>query len=296
VPRLGRLEHVELGVADADRAVDFYTRVLGLREIAREGDTVYLGCGRDENYDLAVVEDRPGLRHFAVRVEDAAAVEHYQRRLEDGGVRCERRDGSEPGQLTGVRFALPGATQMELVCVRDRRYHRPTRPALAGAVTHAPLDVDHVNILSLDVEKDAAFLRDLLDFRLSDVKKSPDGFWIQAFTRLGDQHHDVAVTMATTHVQHLHHVAWTVTGIEHMKVLIDRIAEDDVDLELGPGRHFTGSSIFSYFWEPGGNRFELSAEVATVDPSADTVYTDGTVSDISAWGPLFVPPSFRKGT
>jgi catechol 2,3-dioxygenase len=86
------------------------------------------------------------------------------------------------------------------------------------------------------------------------------------------------------------------TGVEHMKTLIDRIAQAGVGLELGPGRHFTGSSIFSYFWEPGGNRFELSAEVASVDPSAPTVYTDATVEDISAWGSLAVPPSFRRGT
>jgi catechol 2,3-dioxygenase len=293
VPRLGRLEHVEMGVANVDSAVDFYTRVFGLVEIGRQDGTVYLGCGGDENYDLAVVAGGSGLRHFAVRVEDVGTVDHYQRKLEAMGVACERRDASEPGQQTGVRFALPSQAQMELVCVADRGYHRPTRSAAAA---HGPVDLDHVNLLSLDVEEDATFLRDVLDFKLSDVKKSPDGFWIQAFARLGDQHHDVAVTMATSHLEGLHHVAWTMTGLEHMKVLIDRIAQAEVDLELGPGRHFTGSSIFSYFWEPGGNRFELSAEVATVDPSAGTVYTDGTVSDISAWGPLFVPPSFRKGT
>lgn len=296
MPGLGRLEHVEVGVLDLDVALDFYTRVMGLGEISRQDHTVYLGYGYDDNYDLAVVEGRTGLRHFAVRLDDHDAVEYYARRLKDVSVETERRDDIEPGQEEGLRFLLPSGAAMELVNVSDRRYHQPTDPARDDINGDCPVDIHHVNLMSLDVNKDALFLRDVLDFRLSDVKHSQANFWIQVFTRYGNQHHDVGITMTTNRQHHLHHVAWAMTDWDHMRSFIDRMARAGFALELGPSRHVTGSSLFAYFWEPGGNRFELSSQAAVLDATTPTRYTAADLGDISAWGPLLVPPSFGLGT
>ncbi|MQB00650.1 MAG: catechol 2,3-dioxygenase [Actinobacteria bacterium] len=295
MPGLSRLEHVELGVVDLDAGLDFYMRVMGMAELGRQGGTVYLGYGFDDNYDLAIRQGRTGLRHFAVRVDDDEAVVHYAHRLKDVGVETERRNGTEPGQETAVRFALPSGATMELVSVRDRRYHQPTAP-VRQVSGDCPVDIHHINLMSVDVNTDAMFLHDVLDFKLSDVKQSQAQFWIQVFSRYGPQHHDVGITMATNHHHHLHHVAWTMTDWDHMRSFIDRLARSGIALELGPSRHVTGSSLFAYFWEPGGNRFELSSQAAVLDPSSPTRYTDADLGDISAWGPLLVPPTFGRGT
>ncbi|MCW8173575.1 hypothetical protein D8S78_23200 [Natrialba swarupiae] len=130
-----KIEHAVLEVTDLDEAVEFYTDVVGLVELERADDVVYLGCGLDENYDLGLVEGQTGVEHFALRVT-AEEIEEYESRLDDAGVETERVS-DEPGQTDGLRFSLPSDVEMELVTVADSSYHHPVKPeGDRNAVTH----------------------------------------------------------------------------------------------------------------------------------------------------------------
>ncbi len=82
-----RLGRVHLAVSDLERSLVFYQRSLGLQLHRGEGDSAYLGAGRD---DLLVLTERPGaprvkhtsgLYHFAMLVPSRLALAHSLKNL-----------------------------------------------------------------------------------------------------------------------------------------------------------------------------------------------------------------------
>ncbi|MFB6297637.1 MAG: VOC family protein [Salinirussus sp.] len=280
-----RFEHATLRVTDREAAVDFYTDVLGLHELDREGETVYLSCGLDDNYDLGLIEGGTGVDHFAIRLDDRDRLATYERRLEGAGFDTSRTDGAEPGQEAGLRLTLPTGLDLELVTVADASYHHPTQQHADRAAV-APRDVDHINVMSWDVGRDLDVLTDHLDFAVSDRIDGESGFPLQAWTRWGAFHHDVALSTADNVADTLHHLSFEVDDMDHIKRLADRLAAAGHELELGPSRHNAGANNFAYLWTPGGNRIEFTAEMATVDRDAGTgVRTlDPGTNTVSSWG------------
>jgi catechol 2,3-dioxygenase len=76
---VSKVGHIVLRVSDLDRALAFYTGVLGLREVARrnfgEGPMVFLSSG-NAHHDIALVESGSvahgdNLHHFALKVGDS---------------------------------------------------------------------------------------------------------------------------------------------------------------------------------------------------------------------------------
>lgn len=291
---LQKIEHVKLAVTDLEASLEFYTEVIGLTVIKEGDETVYLSTGHDANFDVALVDGGTGLEHFAVRVADEEELNRYTHRLEENGIGWTETHGTEPNQTAGVRFSLPSGVGMELVSVADRQYRHALDPS-HHVPRVCPLDLDHVTLHLLDVKPNAEFLSNVLDFRLSDLRKTDQGFWRQAFLRFGDYHHDVAMFASSNRDDTLHHIAWTMGDIAHLKSFCDHLAGAGYQLEVGLGRHNAGSNLFVYCRGPGGNRHEFCAEGATLDQSTPTAYEDRTdVDAVSAWGGLTPPASFRK--
>lgn len=292
---LQRIEHAKLHVEDLDDAVAWYTDVMGLVELERDADTVYLGAGFDDNFDMAVTEGGTGVEHFAVRALDASVVDEYERRLSEAGVEIERRDGDEPGQEAAVRFSLPSGVPMEVVAVGDASYHH-TDVATAGRGGATPTDLDHITVLTPDIQSDVAFLQDVAGLKVSDFVGGRED-WEMVFTRCNNFHHDVALRESfeesPPHTS-LHHLAWEFDSIDHIKLFLDKVTQSGVDIERGVGRHHAGDNLYAYFWEPGGNRFELSAEMAIIR-SDEPEYVEDYETATVAWGPG-APESFREGS
>ena len=298
-----QIECATLRVEDRKGAVDFYTDVMGLVELENDGTRAYLGCGLDENYDLAVREGGTGVQSFALRVREDE-VDRYVDQLDERGIETETRSG--PGHETGVYFELPSSgIELGLVVVEDHRYHHTadathfldsTAPVADGRLPTTPLDLDHIGIIVPDVEAEVRFLEDALDFRLSDVKTGNDG-WQQAFVRRGDHYHDIAL-FARDPQYTLHHLAWQMVDVNTMKLFADRLANHGGALELGFLRHGPGASISIYFQEPGGNRFEYSTEQPTVDEDTVSGFYDGSgrTEGVSLWGGTIKPDTFDEGS
>jgi catechol 2,3-dioxygenase len=290
-----KVAHVEVRVPELTPAVEFHTEVLGLTEVGRDGDTVYLGCGLDPSYDIALTAGGTGVAHVGLQA-DEQDLPAYRERLSSMGVSFEERTNGEPGQGTALRFTAPSGHVFEVATLEDRRVYLHqtggSRPRGAGV---APSDLDHVTLRTGDVKALAEFLSQAVDFKVSDVFEPGPGVWAAAWTRAGEYHHVVAMMMGAPD-ETLDHVAWTMDGLDHMKRAADVLSRSDVPLETGPGRHGIGGNLFAYFWAPGGNRYELSAEMPrTVDPHAPHNVWNDFPKAFSAWGQQ-PPESFQRGS
>ncbi|WP_033291804.1 VOC family protein [Amycolatopsis jejuensis] len=294
VPKTHKIEHVEFSVADLGRTLDFYLNVVGMVELAREDGTVYLGCGLDDNWDVAFREGPPRIEHVAFRVDHVDEIDQTARRLADHGIAVRRCDGTEPGQEQGIRFTLPSGLDMEYVSVADKRYPvlaAPAHPRLRG---FHPLDLDHIAIQAPDVSEISRFFLDVLGWKETEhIELNPgSGVWEGAFMRKGSLHHDVTVNSGTGR---LHHWALALSSFEHLKLACDTLASAGLAIELGPGRHLLGGNIFVYYRTPDGNRLELSLEMAVIDGDMPPKAWHDR-SGFDAWGACRPTPEFFIGT
>ena len=290
-----RLEHAQLFVEDLDAAVTFYTDVLGLALQYERDETAYLTCGYNERYDIVVTEGSTGVEYFALRVDSTDVIEQCRESLKTADTAVEPAHQDDAPFTDGVRFSLPSGIGVVLLVVTNARYRRENETVEPrGGV--APVDLDHITLMTDSICEDVAFLEEHVGMSVSEIHKRRGDAWRFAWTRLGNQHHDVAFVATDESDWTLHHLAWTMTSIDHVKSLCDRMAQYGHGLEVGVSRHVVGSNVFAYFREPGGNRFELSTEMATLDDSTETRVNEPGDDVLTAWGGIRPPESYSQGS
>ncbi len=260
--RLEGVHHVTCITADARLNLDFYTRVLGLRLVAKsvnqDDPTVYHLFYADEEgrpgADITFFEyprARPGragagMVHSIVwRVRSADAIEFWAPRLALEGVAVER-DGERLGfrDPEGLRhvLAVREARDQPLVALH---------PEIPGEV--ALCGFDGVRAFSAHAEHSRALLETVLGAR-----PAGDSAWeLRGARRGGTIAYDVppperALPGAGT----VHHVAWGTTVAEHPRWL-GRLREHGVVSTPVIDRHYFHSI---YFREPSGVLFEIADE------------------------------------
>lgn len=296
---LQKAAYAELRVNDLEAEIDFVTEVMGLTTISRDADAVYLGCGYDENIDLTLRRGGTGVHNFAFSVQHPDVLDAYQHTLKAEGIDSARATERMPGVAETLSFHLPDGHTMELVVLLQSQEFYPN-PARAGILSRhigaSPLDVDHVVLRTPNVKRLADFLTTVLDFRVSDAFEPAPGVWGGAWTRVGEQHHDLAFMQQSGPHESFDHLSWTVSSFDHIKHALDCTSAAGISVETGPGRHGVGGNLYAYFWTPGGNRFEFSAEMPrVVHENADPkIWTDPHAM-FSAWGAA-PPETFEKGS
>ncbi len=87
-----RLGHVEVRTPDLELCAAYYTEVLGLREVARDENHVYLkGWDEQDHHSLMLTgANRYGLEHVAFKTESINDLEEYETTLERYGCTVER--------------------------------------------------------------------------------------------------------------------------------------------------------------------------------------------------------------
>lgn len=293
-PSVQAYEHATLRVDDIGAARAFCLEALGLIELDRIDEVLFLGCGYNESYDLALRPGGTGVDEFALKVS-AEELERLSRSLESTGLAAERRTGDAPGVVDALRLTLPGGHRMGFVVPADPRPLETYRPARAVNAV-APLDADHINLMAEDVGALAQVLCEALGFRASDLTQDADtGTQLAAWLRRSRGHHDVGVSAGRAG-ETLHHVAFAYSGIDHLKTALDVLSAQGHRLEIGLGRHPVGANLFAYLWTPGGNRFELCAEGAILTDDAPARTWPSMRETLNAWSDAPPPESFRSGS
>lgn len=144
-----RIGHVHLKVADLDRAIAFYSDVLGFPLQQRWGDSAaFLGAGGYHHHiglntweslgGTAPPPGHTGLYHTAFLYPDRAQLADALRRVMDAGIRIE--GAADHGVSEAIYVSDPDGNGVELY--RDRAPEDWPRDANGTlAMTNAPLDL-----------------------------------------------------------------------------------------------------------------------------------------------------------
>jgi len=261
--RLDGLHHITAITGDARRNVDFYTRVLGLRMIAKtvnqDDPSVYHLFYGDEHaqpgLDLTFFEypgAKPGLAgagmvHRVVwRVAGPEALDFWERRLTAEGVDGVARDGDS------LRFSDPEGLDHELVVSastdKTLTAEHPEVPA-----EHALQGFEGVRAYSAHEEGSQVVLE-----RLMNAERDAQGRYLLRGERRGGW---IAFDPAPEErgrqsAGTVHHIAWGTTD-ENMNAWIEKVSNAGIPNSGLVDRHFFHSL---YFREPGGILYELATE------------------------------------
>lgn len=269
------IHHITAITGDAQRNLDFYTRVLGLRLTAKtvnqDDPTVYHLFYGDENAqpgaDLTFFEypharpGRPGagmVHRIVWRVASDEAIGFWAQRLEREGFTV-RREGD------GILFSDPEGLDHELVI--DASGDEPLtadHPEIPAAV--ALQGFEGVRAYSRRPEATASLLEGLMG-----AQRGEDGGWELRGDRRGGW---IALDPPPSeHGQQsagsIHHIAWGTVDAEQPEWL-RRLEQAGLRTSGLIDRHYFHSV---YFREPGGVLFEL----ATREPGFTV---DGPVEDL----------------
>jgi glyoxalase family protein len=258
--RLEGIHHVTAITADAPANVDFYTRVMGLRMVAKtvnqDDPTVYHLFYADERgragSDLTFFEypgAAPGragagmVHRIASRVGSPEALDFWARRLADEGIAAER-DGdrlrfSDPEGL-GHELVVPAAGDEPLTAEHPEI---PEPFALQG--------FDGVRAYTADPERSRPLLEQVLGAR-----NSEEGAWELRGERRGAEiaYDPAPAEPGRQSAGTVHHVAWGTTVAEHPRWL-ERLQEAGVRSTPIIDRYYFHSI---YFREPSGVLFEIA--------------------------------------
>jgi glyoxalase family protein len=284
--RLEGIHHVTCITGDARLNVDFYTRVLGLRLVAKsvnqDDPSVYHLFYSDEagdpGADITFFEypgARPGragagmVHTIAWRVGSEEAVAFWERRLASEKVAAQRA-GAE------LRFADPeGLRHAILVSAANDAPLIAEHPEIPSAL--ALQGFDAVRAFSLSPERSRALLENVLGARAV----SEFAWELRGARRGGVIAYEAGPPeRGFPGAGTVHHVAWGTTVRDHPRWL-ERLHEHRVSSTPVIDRHYFHSI---YFREPSGVLFEI----ATLGPGFATDEDPAHLGEL-----LILPPDFE---
>ncbi len=311
-PPVAQLAHVELLTQKLDESLWFFKEVLGLEEVERSGQSVYLRAYEDlYHHSLKLTEaNNAGLGHVAWRTSSPEALESCSKYLENIGAGLGWTDG-DIGHGPSYQFKTPDGHLSEILWEVDYYTPYPTeRSLLKSRPQRRPLRgipvrrLDHINLMSSDVKTNQEFLQEALGFNLRELKLGEGKKQIGSWLSVSNIVHEVAIMNDVTGSKgRLHHLAFWYGYPQNLFDLADVCVDYNIEIEMGPGKHGATQAYFLYVFEPGGNRIELFGDTGYLifDPDWETVVWD--VSDeadlekSSIWfGPRLEDSFYTYGT
>jgi catechol 2,3-dioxygenase len=300
--------HVELLTPEPERSLEFFTKVLGLTEVHRAGDSVYLRTWDDyEVFSLKLTgHTTSGLRSTALRTWSEQALENRVAAIEAAGLGIGWKDG-DLGIGPTYHFHDPDGHECQLYW-ESEWYDPPEelRPSLKNQAQAYPgrgvcvRRLDHVNFLAANVEANGDLIRDALGARVTEQIRLDSGDIAAQWLHFGNKSYDLVYTNDWTGSSgRLHHIAFATDTREDILRAADICLENSVRIETGPHKHAIQQTFFLYVFEPGGNRIELCNPVARLIFAPDwepITWTEAERAKGQAWGLKTIESFHTHGT
>lgn len=306
-----QLAHTELYTPVLEDSIEFFTKLLGMSVVHKEGDSVYLRAYEDVyRYSLILtLADEAGMGFSAFRTSSKQALERRVEAIEAAGQKGVWRTDNY-GYGPSYRFKdLDGHTielfwEVEKFGATDDLQsgilNRAQRRPLQGIPVRR---IDHVNMMTHPdkVHENHEFWVDTLGFRLREAVAKPNGEYFVTWLSVSPLVHEVAL-MGNELGGHgrLHHLAFWYGMPQHLNDLADVCKEYGIEVEAGPLKHGVSQALCMYIIEPGGNRIELFGDSGYMifDPDWEPVIwgEEDTEKAIIWYGGDLPETYFRYGT
>lgn len=248
------LRSVDLAVRDIEATKTFYEAVWGLKEVAREGSSLYMRATGKDHHVLAL-HQAPLSKLISVNfaAPDHATVDALHAQANSLGAKVV----AAPHVLSA---AAGGGYGLSLQSPEGQ-----TITVSAGVADNSDVEQDnskperlsHVVINAHLYDEQMAFFRDVLGFRLADTTDIMD------FMRCCSDHHSVA--LARHGGASLNHMAYELPDIDGLMRGTGRMKKNGYETGWGVGRHGPGDNVFSYFVEPNGFVTEYTTGMQQVE-------------------------------
>ena len=157
-----RAGHSTLTTPDIGRAVDYFTRIVGLNLVGRDKDRAVLAT--KSGLEAIVLERGNGgeASRLSFQIAPGSELDAIAARLTQAGIKSERRHDITPGIRDALAFKDPKGTTLEIFA--DCAF-APDDDTFTGVM---PLKLGHIAYTCPDVAGMVKFYCDLLGFRVSD--------------------------------------------------------------------------------------------------------------------------------
>lgn len=256
--------HCQLRVLDLEEAVQFYTKVMGLKPMGRDTQgRAYFKCLDERDHHSLILRqaDRAGMDFYGFKVRDAATLDRLESDLRAYGVPTQRIAAGELLE-TGerVRFKAPTGHTFELYAHKtdagnDLGYVNPeaiidARPGIS------PIRLDHWQIHGSDLDGSRDLFCDVLGFSLVERILMEDGKTDMAvWLSCSNKAHDIAF-VRDERDDTLHHASFLLGTWEQVLKAADVMTIHRASIDIGPLRHGITRGTTIYAFDPSGNRFE----------------------------------------
>ncbi|WP_375401650.1 VOC family protein [uncultured Amnibacterium sp.] len=248
------VSHVGLRVPNVADTADFYARVLGLVvHDELEGGRLRLGWGTGHHV-LELIPGERALDHYAFEVRDEGGLAGIRERLTAAGHDVRPVDPVDIDSAIGTIEAISVVDPDGLTVRFHSRVWRQGEGA--GDSGRRPVKYQHITIGTSDVAPMVRFFTDIVGFRISDQLSDGRFAWLRS-----DKDHHTLAFVNVGSSGNLDHYSYDLAEWEDFKLWCDRLTEQDVLVQWGPGRHGPGNNLFIFFDDPAGNHIELSAEM-----------------------------------
>ncbi|MFC2949826.1 VOC family protein [Virgibacillus sediminis] len=266
---VAHLGHVEISVNNFDKSLWFYTEVLGLALTETDGDTAYLRAWQDFDHHTLVLRasDKSEVNRMAWRVSSDESLKLFEKQLKLMNIDYTWVEGGTKKALgDALHFKSPSGLPIELYWEKEKfvtddpqvKSKLPSHPSKYTAKGVAPRRFDHVNIIVDDVKKEQEWWTDLLGihhrYYIQNKENERLGSWL---SRTNIAHEVALMRNANQNGAAFHHLAYFLDTGDELLRAANLMAENDIKIEWGPGKHGTSGAQFLYVFEPSGHRIEI---------------------------------------
>lgn len=243
------LHHLHFASPAPERLSAFYARVMGTSSEQQDGE-VFLNRGKARRLIFSKGPAKK-LVHAGFAVRDSEALAGLRSHAE--------RSGLSPEPF-GVSLFRPGAFSVvdpdkNVIAFGLAAVDEPVHRGIRGPLQHLTLATTNVQAIE-------DFYAGKLGFGVSDRVVREDGRVMTCFMRGNHEHHNLACFyQQRTGVDHHSYEAGEWDTIRDWS---DHLAEHDVQLMWGPGRHGPGNNLFIFVKDPDDNWIEISAELEVI--------------------------------
>ncbi len=263
------LDYLEIGCQDPERTSDFYCRAMGYTP-EKMGNAI-IARALDRKLIFSAGEPKT-LLSAGFAVPDDLELDRIRQRLQSASWEFE------VGATLLFRKAIiardPDGNQFA--------FGLPTAATMQGGPDLPTARLQHVVLASRDPARIVRFFVDVLGFTLSDDVLDDEGGVRTSFLRCSEEHHSFAVFLAPE--DRFDHHCYETSDWNAIRDWADHMAQNQIKIQWGPGRHGPGNNLFIFVHDPDGNWVEISAELQILEHDHPTGQWPHEQRTLNSWG------------